>query len=121
MASEHSSSSANTLQRMVIEETKDESNQIQTSSADAEQVTLVTHMSKLAESIVKQINDRYEPDQEIRQLNELIETYFKQLWGYLSVNKEAKLIFYKNVLKEVSDKMLAEKLIQKVNVSIISY
>jgi len=104
-------------------------------------IELQTKISSLSQFIISQIDTKYEPVQEINQLNFLLDAHFEDVWAMLNTPAEAlrmpasavvpvidsnqqqviddkpldvKLDFYVNVLGAISTKMLSEYTIQKL-------
>ena len=89
--------------------------------AETQKSSAVQQISDLADFIVNQIDAKYEPEDAIKSMNAVIESQLTQIREEISAHKDEKIRLYKKVFKTVADKMLAEKLIQNVGVSFISY
>ena len=82
---------------------------------------LITQIINLAEYIAKQINEKFEPYDALQEIIRFFDNQFSEIWEILRQNKALKVTFYKQVFKNVVDKMLNEKIINSVEVSQISY
>ena len=110
---------------MLTENHANESEQPKTNqqeeTKEAEAQPLIAQIIELADYIVKRIEDKYEPEAAIKELNRYFDNQFPEIFEVLAADKEIKAKFYKLVFKNVSDKMLNEKMIQGEEVSSISF
>ncbi len=82
---------------------------------------LITQIISMADYIVKQITDRFEPYDVLQEIIRIFDNQLSEIWEILRQNKALKVTFYKQVFKNVADKMLNEKIINSVEVSQICY